>query len=144
MSPDKTKQLVDNYPIVFTKVKHLECSDGWFGLLNSLCSVIELRVKSLPLEMQGQIYAVQIKSKYGGLRAYFYHTIPVMDGAIELAEDLSNNICEDCGNPGGHKMIDGWVQTLCEPHYTEMLAVREAQKKEWAKTQKEKKTKGKS
>lgn len=117
MSPAKTNQLITQYPKVFSQLKHLECSDGWFNLINSLCGLIEFYLKQLPVEMQDQIHAVQIKQKYGGLRAYFNHTTPYLDGAIALAEDISNNMCEVCGNYGGHKSFNGWIITLCDKHY---------------------------
>ena len=78
----------------------------------------------MPTEMQEQIHAVQVKSKYGGLRFYMNHTTPWIDGAIDLAEDLSNNVCEVCGNYGGHKNLDNWIVTLCDRHHNQELKRR--------------------
>lgn len=124
MSPDKIQKIIDACPLLFAKLNHIECSDGWYTLLYSLSTNIEHMIKQLPEEMQGQIHAVQVKSKYGGLRFYMDHSTPRIDGAIDLAEDLSNNMCEDCGNYGGHKNLEGWIVTLCDKHYNKELKKR--------------------
>ena len=136
MSPEKTKLLVDNYPLIFSKIKHVECSDGWYHLLNSLCGVIENIAKQIPLELQGQIHASQIKQKFGGLRFYLNHNTPAIEGAIDLAEELSNNMCEVCGNYGGHKNINGWITTLCDIHHKTELAAYEERMSSYKKKEK--------
>jgi hypothetical protein len=141
MSPDKTKQLVDSYPKVFSHVKHLECDDGWFPLIRSLCSVIEYEVGRLPLELQEQIHAVQIKEKFGGLRFYMNHETPKISGAIALAEELSNNTCEVCGGLGGHKNVGGWLATLCDTHYQSKMEERKEQDRQFREEEKARKGK---
>jgi hypothetical protein len=79
----------------------------------------------------------QIKEKYGGLRMYYSISQPVdprherfvqssidrrydyirgyVSGIISYSEDLSEKVCEVCGQPGalsGH----GWYSTLCPAH----------------------------
>lgn len=81
-------------------------------------------IKYMPPEMQEQLYAVQIKQKFGGLRFYMNQSTPKMDGAIDLAEELSNNMCEVCSEHGGHKNIGNWITTLCEKHYKQELKKR--------------------
>jgi hypothetical protein len=90
----------------------------------------------------------QIKEKFGGLRFYVSFgglrsdAIQRCEGAISLAEQLSYNICEVCGNVGGcsspmqSKRIKdykksvgegvmfcggGYMQTLCEEHHKEKI-----------------------
>lgn len=118
------QRLINSYPELFAtpRFHHIACRDGWFHLLNSLCSLINIEAASLPVELRGQICFTQIKQKLGGLRVSLTHTTPKMDGAIELAEDLSNNICEICGNFGGHRSISGWIITLCDVHYQEEIS----------------------
>lgn len=64
---------------------------------------------------------VQSKEKFGGLRFYL-ETYP--EGATEVIskyEKLSYETCEECGDKGEPKKINGWVQTLCEAHVEEKL-----------------------
>lgn len=80
---------------------------------------------------------MQIKEKYGTLRVYLGSPVfddeftknmerypktmrEVMDrwqrevdGAIQLAEDLSSITCEDCGKPGELCQRGIWVSTMC-------------------------------
>lgn len=131
MTPEKTKELIDAHPKVFSHIKHLECDDGWFVLIRALCGVIEHEVSRLPLELQEQIHAVQIKEKFGGLRFYMNHETPKISGAIALAEELSNNTCEVCGVFGGHKNVGGWLATLCDTHYQTKLQEREERERQY-------------
>jgi hypothetical protein len=143
MTPEKTKQLVDANPRVFSKIKHLECGDGWFVLLRALCGLIEREIEHLPTELQEQVHAVQIKEKFGGLRFYMNHDTPKISGAIALAEELSNNTCEACGGYGGHKNVMGWLATLCETDYQLKIKERKEQNKQWAAEEKARKKKAK-
>lgn len=71
-------------------------------------------------EDEMRVVAVQVKEKYGGLRFYiqtegklprdYYDQV---NGAIEMAEALSYNVCEECGNPGKTRG-GGWIRTLCD------------------------------
>lgn len=121
LKQDLVDKLITLYPKVFSHLKHIECDDGWFNLINSLSSIIESHLDRLPVDMQDQIFAEQIKEKFGALRYYVSEMVPYIEGAITLAEDLSNNICQVCGAPGGHKQIRMWFHTLCEEHYKEEL-----------------------
>jgi len=139
MSPEKTKQLYDKYPEIF-KQKDLDmrqtsmcwgfsCGDGWFILIDELCSMIQAHIENenwsisykkekgkLPEDapMFPQIEATQVKEKYGGLRFYVNHYDDYIRGLISMAETLSYKTCEDCGNPGKTNH-DGWIITLCDP-----------------------------
>lgn len=55
----------------------------------------------------------QIKEKFGTLRLYFDNVDQYTQGVIDLAEAMSAEICEVCGERG--KCVGGrWVQTLCQ------------------------------
>ena len=62
-----------------------------------------------------QVYAAQVKEKFGGLRFY---TGPASDGIhsiISFAEALSYHICEVCGTTVRvGRTEDGWIFTCCE------------------------------
>lgn len=110
--------LFSKYPSVFKNLQYFECDEGWYNLIDKLCSVMENYIKhQLPDDIQDEVYAVQIKEKFGGLRFYISHSDPFLDGAIAMAERMSYTICESCGapvdkkNPAPLKRI---IKTLCK------------------------------
>ena len=82
---------------------------------------------------------LQIKEKFGGLR--YYVTISgdvdnadnsIIQGIIDMAEQLSFLICEECGGHGRLKSLQGWLKTLCDKDFEELLARREKEREELA------------
>lgn len=57
--------------------------------------------------------ALQVKTKYGGLRFYMTHGTDEIFELIDEAEDKSYEICELCGEKGKPRDI-GWIWTLCD------------------------------
>lgn len=65
-----------------------------------------------------QVVAVQVKEKFGGLRFYYNGGDEYIDGLAQMAEMMSERVCEDCGNKG--KLYQqGWHRTLCLTHAKE-------------------------
>ena len=68
------------------------------------------------------VYVMQVKEKYGSLHFYIggapieYHEI------IDTIEDESMTICEECGEKGKLRGDLGWILTLCDKHYREMIS----------------------
>jgi hypothetical protein len=60
----------------------------------------------------------QIKEKYGSLRIYTSKMNEYYEGMIEMAEDMSEHICEKCGDKGRLYSIH-WHKTLCDKHADE-------------------------
>lgn len=58
---------------------------------------------------------VQIKEKFGTLRFYCAQTSSDIDGAIYMAETLSEQTCEVCGRPGILRN-GSWLKVLCDEH----------------------------
>ena len=102
-----------------------EHGDGWFNIIDTLCSVIQHHTdwkrKQEPFAGMSdeefdeihQPVAAQVKEKFGGLRFYCDNTDDYILGAIALAESLSYRACEACGAPGLRRP-GGWIKTLCE------------------------------
>lgn len=107
--------LLEKYPKLLKGVSYIECGDGWYNLLDNLCKVISHHIKKLPEEIVDEIYAVQIKEKFGTLRFYMNQETPFISGAIDLADSMSSSICEECGLPG-RSTNKGWIKVLCEEH----------------------------
>lgn len=89
-----------------------ECSDGWYWLLDNLCSKLQWDIDK---NKQPQIEATQVKEKFGGLRFYTAGETERQDGMISLAMHMSNSICEECGSTEGvEQTTQGWIRTLCK------------------------------
>jgi hypothetical protein len=141
MSPEKDAELCKKYPKIF-RDRHesmqntlmcwgFECADGWFDLIDTLCSDIqnhvdwaiklqrsaldrgEIKEEDLIPEEDMQVVAAQVKEKYGGLRFYVNGADDTVSGMITMAESMSYRLCEECGKPG-RPNNDGWVRTQCE------------------------------
>lgn len=128
MDDELEQQLVDNHPEIFSVYDDsealkgptpqlalfgFECGNGWFDLIDTLCETIK--------ELDVETTAVQVKEKYGGLR--FYHDGLKADeerrqerafGTIQMAQNMSFNICESCGNSAELHQQSGWYQVRCE------------------------------
>lgn len=84
-----------------------ECNDGWYNLLDELCTRIEKLADD-----DFRVY--QIKEKFGGLRFYVGSTTKEILDLIDEYEEKSYTICENCGESGKLITHFGWYVTLCE------------------------------
>jgi hypothetical protein len=143
MNPKLEKQLYDKYPKIFRQKDldktqscmcwGLECSDGWYSLIDNLCSYIQGMIDRNPHLFKFQIEATQVKEKFGELCFYTTwvenknyepikdnsndvseHYQDEIEGAISFACYLSGSICESCGAPAKNKCIKGWYMTICD------------------------------
>jgi len=94
------------YPIAFG----IACEDGWFQLLDNLCSSLSQYIKNKEL---APVRVIQIKEKFGSLRFYVNGADPYCSGMIHFAETMAACICETCGAPGSPGHLVGCYQTLC-------------------------------
>lgn len=110
------QKLIEDYPNLFSECKYIECDDGWYKLLNVTSLTLENYIKSLPEKERTEIFATQVKQKFGGLRFYMSCHDPYIQGIIDVAEALSYNICEVCGDFGvtGRTGKSYWISTLCD------------------------------
>lgn len=130
MSPEKTTELINIYPELFSDLDHrncfrlfsFECDNGWFDLLKDLITEIKsiiqkdgispcigLDDKPIPLKIN------QVKEKYGGLRFYTNWITETIEKAVERAEARSLKTCELCGEPGLVKAVRPyWYKCVCE------------------------------
>ena len=131
MNKQNTEFLYDKYPEIFRDHNKsmqetcmcwgFECSDGWFNLINKLCSDIYSIMKKHGI----LVVADQVKEKFGGLRFYIHidgdtHQ-SIYDKVYELidkAEEKSFRICEVCGAEGEVRGKQ-WLTTRCDKCYDE-------------------------
>jgi hypothetical protein len=104
-------------PNLLKKDIYLECGIGWQKLLKNLMLTIEeeiLRIQRQDLSLAEEIYTVQIKQKFGGLRFYMSSSTTFIDGAIRLAERMSESTCETCGSTDGFQTGKYWIRVSCD------------------------------
>jgi len=97
-----------------------ECGDGWYQILDELCSEIEkiINESDSPVDLEVN----QIKEKFGTLRFNVSIDGPEkectkIEELIQEAEQKSASICEECGKPGIIRDDLGWILTLCDDCY---------------------------
>ncbi len=104
-----------------------ECGYGWYNLVHELSIKIEAilnkhsesykLVEDEEIEYN-EIYAVQVKEKYGTLRFYMSNETHEISDLIHEYESISSQTCESCGAPakmrGRH-----WFEVKCDKCYQE-------------------------
>lgn len=109
----------------------ISCSNGWFKIIDELCALISSSLAQFKQRNKTEVglRVVQIKEKFGGLRFYYTWSagndvsddlLPKIDrlksrieGAVQLAENLSLFTCELCAAPA-ECTTEGWYHTTCE------------------------------
>lgn len=139
MREELQKKLYERWPEIFAQKDldmrqtamcwGIDCSDGWYTIIDNLCNSIQNHIENenwkikykkergeLPPDAPNypQIEATQVKEKFGGLRFYVNHQDDYVSGLIHMAEIMSLDTCEACGNPGKPNE-QGWISTLCDP-----------------------------
>jgi len=136
MKQELQQQLYDKYPELFSNKDKsimescmgwgIECGDGWYDILSSLCWMIKQQEDNIRSQTEykqqkdatytSDYYPVkfdQIKEKFGGLRVYFTGGDSYIQGLVSMAESFSYKICEVCGERGKPNK-GGWISTLCD------------------------------
>jgi hypothetical protein len=138
MDQELQDKLFEKYPQLFSnRTKSpmescmswgIECNNGWYELLSSLCwrisqheQNIETRKRILadqPETIKEELAYIsvkfdQVKEKFGGLRVYFTGGDDYVDGVVSMTEEYSYKVCEVCGNAGKPNK-SGWITTLCD------------------------------
>ena len=131
MRQELQRKLFKRYPVFFSLArkksgrspigaKGVECGDGWYKLIDRLCSKI--------IKVNPKIVVVQLKEKFSTLRCY---TKPHLEADLETWEALkeatveSSNTCEECGKPGTLHDLGGYVATLCTACFQDSLKPEE-------------------
>jgi hypothetical protein len=128
MKQELDDKLAAKYPKIFATVEHTECDDGWYTIIDQLCSNIQRHTdwwntnrKERPVVPQ--VVVTQIKQKMGGLRFYYDGGDEYISGLVTMAESWADNTCEVCGNFGSGRW-GGWLKILCDTHHQEREALR--------------------
>ena len=94
-----------------------ECEDGWFKIIDELCSVCEAEIDTLTtrgFDKSQWPRVAQIKEKLGSLR---FRATGVVSGELRerflAAQEISLRTCESCGLPKS-PCEQGLTVTFCE------------------------------
>lgn len=123
MNPKLENKLYKKFPKIFRQKDlpmsqtcmcwGIACGDGWYPLIDTLCSLIQGRCNAKELNCP-QVEAAQIKEKFGTLRFYVNTGDDVISSYIGFAEYMSGTICELCGATLDVSQTKGWIKTLCK------------------------------
>ena len=139
MRQELQDKLYEKYPNLFSNKDKsiqescmawgIECNDGWYDLLSSVCWKIfqheknitdRVRIRNENNKENNQsdieyqpVKFDQIKEKFGGIRIYYTGGDDYVQGVVSLADEMSYKICEACGNSGKPNK-GGWITTLCD------------------------------
>lgn len=149
MDQELQNKLFEKYPDLFSNKDKdimtscmawgIECGNGWFDILSSLCWMIKQHEEnkrawkkylqdneSERLNEVTEYFPIkfdQIKEKFGGLRIYFSGGDEYVEGLIAMAESISYKLCEVCGDRGSPN-DGGWISTLCDNCRNKAYATR--------------------
>ncbi|WP_276118012.1 hypothetical protein [Pararhizobium qamdonense] len=124
---------------------------GWCPLFTDFCEQMEGVLHHH--DETGRWYIRQVKEKFGELRIYVRpapYERPDVDGFMEWVDDIdppepthvedmlgiikqhitgrAAHVCEDCGEPGELRVLDGWYSTCCDRHFEEWKARKASRK----------------
>lgn len=119
--------LIEECPLLYKNGIIFECGIGWYDIIRDLSIKIE-RILEDYEEANPQpededcdmieIFAIQVKEKYGTLRFYLsFETDEIADLILE-AEALSSQTCEVCGDDGKMRG-EKWYFVRCDKCYME-------------------------
>jgi len=89
-----------------------ECGDGWYNLIDALCSLLDWDPKTGG-KLENPPVATQVKEKFGTLRFYVSGANEQQHNYITAFEHMSGKICETCGTTVGVYFTKGWIKATC-------------------------------
>ena len=117
------QDFANKYPKVFSNPSEcrFECPEGWFKLLDKLCSELNEYLDPNP---EIKFNTVLIKSKFAGMRFHYFPWNQDAQKIIDKYENMSMETCEECGEPGKIVTINYWNWCLCNNCKERMLNAR--------------------
>lgn len=109
----------------------IDCGNGWYNLIEQLCSVIQHHINNAELKHNNLSWwrrilktspepfkATQVKEKFGGLRFNYNGGDDFISGVVDMAESMSYHICDICGSEGkcGSRGNSNWIVARCGKH----------------------------
>lgn len=119
------EKIYNKYPLLFSnKDKSMQetcmywglcVGDGWYDLIDELCSKIEPIIQEIK-KNNPDTYpkAAQVKEKFASLSFYMDHATDEIYKIIRDYSKKSQYICDRCGGPGQTMKVGGWLHAACE------------------------------
>src|ERR1700743_2345957 len=98
-------------PKLYMKLNCFECGPGWANLIEDWSVKIEQIIEKK--QENPEIFAVQVKEKYGTLRFYMSCETEEIRDLIHEAEALSSQTCESCGDTAKMRG-SSWLEVKCD------------------------------
>lgn len=130
MTPEHIAQLERDYISLINEHTEITCGDGWFFLIYRLCGEILNYLEGKVY--LSDVYAVQVKEKFGQLRFYTQgYWDEGFSDLIAQYEDYSRTVCEETGRPGSLYKRGYWLKTLCEDKAKELGYIKATYNAHW-------------
>ena len=95
-------------PNLYRKKVNFQCRAGWSDIIFNLSKKLESLICDKP-----EIYATEIKERYGSLRFSLSQETDEINALIDDAEIKSAKTCEECGEDG-NIYWSGWFKVRCK------------------------------
>ncbi|WP_342565408.1 hypothetical protein NST84_09860 [Paenibacillus sp. FSL R7-0345] len=124
----KQEELLQRFPWAESKDRngcgrgHLApcwCGDGWYTLIYSMFEEIENLFIAGDRLVDLQVY--EIKEKYGEMRVSIGSSLQEVYNIVDTYEVRSSKVCEECGEEGKIRDINGWLSVNCDSCYQKQL-----------------------
>lgn len=115
MNNELKNTLISRYPKIFSKIKEINCDDGWFDLIDIACNLIQGYANRNATDPTSQVAFTNVTEKFGTLRIYYPNAAAheYVRGIISFSEQMSATVCEVTGERGTlHRLPTGGVKTL--------------------------------
>ena len=128
MKKELQDKLYEKYPKIFIEKDlpmnqscmcwGIKTGNGWYGILDRLCQALQY---STDTNGHPQVVANQVKEKFASLRFYTTGEDEYQYGLINMAENMTEITCENCGVPARRMTSDrGRVIVLCNKCFKEI------------------------
>ena len=106
-------------PRLYRNEIFFECGIGWANIISDLSDKIERILEKKDDERE--MFAVQVKEKYGTLRFYMSCETDEIFDLIRDTEALSSQTCEVCGRHAKmrHTRWIRWIEVRCDECYND-------------------------
>ena len=130
MKEELEKKLFEKYPKIFMDRDKsmqetcmcwgIECPDAWYDMLDRMCRSLQYDTDT---NSYPQVIAEQVKEKFGTLRFYYRteggegnleYKDGYITGTIHTYENMSGDICSDCGINQNISSTKGWIAYICD------------------------------
>lgn len=122
------KQIYSEYPEFFTgdpkypsMMFGIECGPGWYNIILWTCSELKEYFNNQDPKLLEDFYFTQIKEKFGGLRIYTSFSTNEIEEIISKACKMASVTCEETGEVGKLREINGWYHTVSDEVYNQLL-----------------------